>query len=198
MNVDTLTITSQEALKKLDQYRGIKARQRSAEDDKVEAMYRSISKGARVVNVATAFKQAGLNEKGQPRLAIARADWPTVHFHPRQEVGSSWWAGQGNGGFSAKDAWHSQNRTSNLSLPRGVFDDKLLARNPCRSAVPHIPPDCRPRFALNNYHILFEVKRWEEYPTDPFLLRRIAGMLFIVEAEWDLSPLEAELLASLR
>jgi len=63
--------------------------------------------------------------------------------------------------------------------------------------VPYIPPDVRPRFAPINYHILFEVKKWEAYPVDPFLMRRISGMLFIIEGEWELSPLEAELLASM-
>jgi hypothetical protein len=61
--------------------------------------------------------------------------------------------------------------------------------------MPHIPPDVRPRFAPHNYHILFEVKERQAYPVDPFLIRRISGMLFIIEAEWELAQLEAELLA---
>jgi len=44
---------------------------------------------------------------------------------------------------------------------------------------------------------LFEVKERKAYPVDPFLMRRISGMLFIIEAEWELSQLEAELLASM-
>lgn len=67
-----------------------------------------------------------------------------------------------------------------------------------RSAVPHIPPSIRPEFALSNYHILFEVKEWAVYPVDPFLLRRISGMLFVVEAEWELTELEVMLLSSMQ
>jgi hypothetical protein len=39
--------------------------------------------------------------------------------------------------------------------------------------------------------------KWQAYPVDPFLMRRISGMLFIIQAEWELSQLEAELLASM-
>jgi hypothetical protein len=28
-----------------------------------------------VINIDAAFKETGLNERGQPKLAIARADW---------------------------------------------------------------------------------------------------------------------------
>ena len=62
---------------------------------------------------------------------------------------------------------------------------------------PHIPPDVRPRFAPHNYHILFEVEEWQAYPVDPFLMSRIPRMLFIIEAEWELLSLEADLLASM-
>jgi hypothetical protein len=67
-----------------------------------------------------------------------------------------------------------------------------------KSAVPHIPANLRPKFKLNNYHILFEVQNWEEYPVDPFLLKRVVGNLFIVIAEWELTELEASLLGSMR
>jgi len=35
------------------------------------------------------------------------------------------------------------------------------------------------------------------FTVDPFLMRRISGMLFIIDAEWELSQPEAELLASM-
>jgi hypothetical protein len=38
---------------------------------------------------------------------------------------------------------------------------------------------------------------WEAYPVDPLLMRRISGMLFVIEAEWELYLLEALLLASM-
>ena len=72
-----------------------------------------------------------------------------------------------------------------------------MTRNRLKSAVPHIPPELRPEHKLENYHILFEAT-WQVYPVDPFLLRRIIGPLFAVVAEWELTALEAELLAHIR
>ncbi|HMY76924.1 MAG TPA: hypothetical protein PLQ88_34205, partial [Blastocatellia bacterium] len=192
-------ISATEAQQKLDQYRSITGKRRLKEDDKLESLYASISKGARVLNLTAAFKQTGLNEYGEPKLAIARADWPTVHFFPRRGLGD--WSQQfesGSGGFSDRIQWNAQARTRNIALPGNTFNDRALTRNRLESPVPHIPPTLRPRFGLHNYHILFEVQEWKAYPLDPFLLRRISGMLFVVEAEWDLTPLEAELLASMR
>jgi len=63
--------------------------------------------------------------------------------------------------------------------------------------VPHIPPPIRPQIHLRNFHILFEVEKWNEYPVDPYLLRRIEGHLFVVVAEWELTALEAALLGSM-
>jgi hypothetical protein len=88
-------------------------------------------------------------------------------------------------------------KASNIALPRLTFDNKALTYRRLESPVPNVPPDVRPRFAPHNYHILFEVKEWQAYPVDPFLMRRISGMLFIIETEWELSPLEAESPASM-
>ncbi len=201
MNVSTLIISATEAKQKLDQYRSIVGKRRLKEDDKLEALYSAVSKGARVLNLTAAFKQTGLNERGEPKLAIARADWPTVYFHPRAVIGkgfSSWTILHGAGGFSPTARWNNLAITQNLALTKNTFEDRALTRGTLESPVPHIPPCLRPRFGLHNYHILFEVQEWKAYPLDPFLLRRISGMLFVVEAEWDLTSLEAELLASMR
>jgi len=192
MNVSTLTISAEEASRKLDQYRATIGKRRLKEDDELESLYRTVKNGGRVLNLVSAFKQTGLNEKGEPRLAIARADWPDVWFHPCKS--------QGRGTFTPSAIERQRATAINIRLPRMTFEPKYLIESYTRlnSPVPHIPPECRPKFKLSNYHILFEVKEWKSYPRDPFLLRRIGGFLFIVEAEWDLTELEAELLASLR
>lgn len=199
MNVSTLTVSREEAERKLDQYRSINARLRTREDERLASLYGAVSKGARVLNLPGAFKQTGLNELGQPRLAIARADMDTIHFAPN--AGPGRWSPDRveGGGLFFKSPYNERATRQIVAVPRGTFDRAVLGTKYLRSPVPHVPPDVRPtRAGLHNFHILFEVKKWEEYPVDPFLLRHLGGHLYVVEAEWELTPLEAALLDSMR
>lgn len=78
-----------------------------------------------------------------------------------------------------------------LAPERRTLEDELL-RDAYRAAAAGQRPSM-----LSRYHILFEVERWQRYPVDPFLLRHIAGPFYTVEAEWELSALEASLLSAL-
>lgn len=192
MNVSTILISQDEAQRKLEQYRSIVTKKRTKEDDKLQSLYAAVSKGARVINIANAFRETGLNEKHQPKLAIARADWPTVYCHRDGSRVT----------FGDTRRWNAQATTKNILLPYGTYNlpEHRAWPIPWRhlsSPVPHIPPQLRPKFRLHNYHILFEVESWEEYAVDPFLLRRIAGHLYVVEAEWELTQLEASLLGAM-
>ena len=143
-----------------------------------------------------------MSETGQPKLAIARADWKTVYFHPKKTIenGDGWYRYNHNvtgaGCFNDSPRFIPNAYARTYSLPRGTFSENLSVRN-IWSRVPHIPPRLRPTIHLRNFHILFEVEKWEEYPVDPYLLRRIEGYLFVVVAEWELTPLEASLLSSM-
>jgi hypothetical protein len=195
MNVETFQIDRSEAVKKVQEYRQLTKKQRRAEDDAMEALYRSVLRdGTRILELNQCFRQTGLNERGEPRLAIARADWQTVHFfrtvYDWKTTGYSY-------GFSDERFFNTQATAKNIFLPRDVFNLNKLTQGGLFSPVPHIPPGMRPKFDLKNYHILFEVEKWEQYPVDPFLLRRIPGTtLFIVIAEWELTKLEASLLSA--
>ena len=198
MNVSTLRIPEEVAAAKLDTYRSLQAKQRTEEDVALERMYKRIAAGAHVLNLGAAFKETGLNDHGQPLLAVARADWRTVHFHPRASWVSNWGTTNGAGGFSQARDWNAAAKLKNIRVPRNTFIDATLTNKHLKSPVPHIPPEIRPKISLANYHILFEVEAWEAYPVDPFLLRRIDGMMFVIEAEWELTELEAKILAGLR
>jgi hypothetical protein len=178
-------------------YKALNNSQKTREDERLQSLYAAVSKGARVINVANAFKATGLNEQGQPKLALVRADQTQIWFHPRKHFERWSSANSGSGGFSPSQWWNHLCTAKNYVLPQDVFDHQKLTSKLLHSRVPHIPPKIRPTIHLRNFHILFEVENWEEYPVDPYLLRRIEGHLFVVVAEWELTALEASLLGSM-
>lgn len=199
MNVSTLSIPKETAARKAEEYAKLSGKQRSKEDDALANLYRSIAKsGVKVINILDAFRATGLNEKGQPKLAIARADWRTVYFHQRANF-NQWFSrsNRGGGGFGVSSQWNKNAKASNIVLPENTFDNEKLTKLDLKSSVPHIPPKLRPKINARNFHILFEVQNWETYPVDPFLLRRIQGNLFLIIAEWELTPLEASVLEAI-
>lgn len=198
MNVSTITISPDEASAKLAEYRSLAAHERTDDDLALIRLYRAVQRGARVLHLARAFRETGLNQHGQPRLAIARADWPTCTFHPRRAIvpGTDSYR-PGGGCFTAARRIDWRLRTNLVNLPAQTFTDAQLTDRLLHTPVPHMPPSVRPTTSWSRFHILFEVERWDEYPVDPFLLRHIAGALYLVEAEWALTPLEASLLSAL-
>lgn len=201
MKVETIMINRDTALAKLHQLEQVQAARRTKADDHFQTLYKAVERGARVINVFNAFRQTGLNELGEPRLAIARADHEFVFCRSRpyfNDTGSR----AGTVIFTPQSRWSEQATARNFVLPMNTFDDKKLFaenRHVLKSAVPYIPPPVRRRMraAAHNYHVLFEVESWERYPVDPFLMRRIVGPMFVVEDEWELTPLEASLLEGL-
>jgi hypothetical protein len=185
MNVQTIQVDPAHALQKLDEYKQATKNERHEQDVMLRRAYKLAAKGYRLINVAAALKETGLNEKGQPRLALARADWKDVVFT------FSWWR-SGKRCFSHID--RPQENYIRYEIPDEIYPAELLTNKHLKSPVPHIPPSARPRYKLENYHILFEVKSWEEYPADPYLLKHVHGWIYAVIAEWELSPLELMIL----
>lgn len=191
MNVDTISIPKDTAIAKVADLRALKKSQRTQEDEALLSLYSSISKhNARVISLTTAFRQSGLNDRQEPILAIAKGDWPHVHF---ERVGST------GGIFSDKEVWRqSSNSNQRVRIPIGTFLTPVTDRR-LTTQVPYVPANVRPKFNLRNYHILFEVDEWtESMSVDPFLLKHIQGDLYAVVAEWDLTPIEAALLGAMR
>jgi hypothetical protein len=185
MNVQTISVSADDALQKLEEYKLALKSERREQDVVLRKAYKLATK-YRLINVANALKETGLNEKGQPYLALARADWDEVHF-----TFPAW-------RFNVRCFSHDPRPYDNYVkyiLPDETFGDDLT-RNRLKSPVPYIPPAVRPSFKLENYHILFEVKNWEEYPADPYLLKHVHGWIYAVIAEWELSPLEMMILGS--
>lgn len=202
MNVTTITIDQETARQKLREYYTLLPAQRTPEDNLLSNAYRAAADGFRLINIYAAFKSVGLNERGQPKLAIARADWGRCVFHPHTQIGAGYTGAagyaRGAGLFTQSRRINQRLRVNCVGLPPDTFDRSALTQEILFSSLPHIPPELRPRpSALSRYHILFEVEQWQTYPVDPFLLRHIAGPFYAVEGEWELTALEASLLSAL-
>lgn len=158
-----------------------------------EAYYHA-SKGRKIIDIYQAMKEAGLNTDGWPKLAICRADGKECFFRRRKN-------GAGLFHYEALNRWEGGNRIS-IRFGEGTFMDLPIAesweheKNERFADIPTIPAKYYPKGNLKRYYILWEVEEWREKtafpkpPIDPFLLKRISPNLFVVLAEWDLTPLE--------
>lgn len=162
-------------------------------DEELEAImrgYREASKGRQLILLPEVIKGAGVGERGYPKLAICRADERWCRVEIRWD-GSLTFVGLKD---HERARWKEhRSRRRRVRLPQDT-----VARNqqpPFADAmVPLVPPQYRPRHALSNYHILFEAE-WEPIPPrDPFLLKRVAGDLFVILAHWDLTEIERAVL----
>lgn len=178
-DVSTIVIPKENAIEKLAEYRNIQKSARREEDVDFRRLYRMAEKGYPIIDLVGAFKSTGLNEKNQPRLAMARADWETCFF----------WR------WEMRYCMSARYRTNSFRIPDGVWGKELNYNN-LSSPVPHIPPKIRPKDEISGYWILFEVQDWTEYPADPYLLKKITGYLYAVVGEWDLTDLERALLGN--
>jgi hypothetical protein len=165
----------------------VKEKRATKDDETLFRAYRAMMRGRAVVDVGLAIANAGYElyeNRALPKLAIGRADWDFVHCsRPRTHFRFS--SRQGNWG----------------RRPKGEVDVLMPAapniNGDGKAQLPLIPPQHRPGGDLSRYHILFEAT-WQRTPPDPdpLLLERIGtdGLLFVVLAAWDLTPLEQAVL----
>lgn len=162
-----------------------------ANDEILMKGYREIARGRKVIDLNAVIKAGGVDSGWRARLAIARADEKRIHFYY-----DSW-----RPVFSSTPKWSAiggkRARDRHFVLPHRTFDtpslDTLRAVD-ARAQVPMIPPSIRPVHKIEGYHILWEAN-WEAPPVDPLLLKHIAGPLFAILAQWDLTDLERAVMA---
>jgi len=157
--------------------------------------YYHASKGHKIIDLYQAMENTGLNKDGWPQLAICRADGKECCFRRRAK---------GAGLFHHEHLGRLDTGTKNsVLLPEGAFMDLPVEKNVWNiqkdqryATIPTIPAKFYPKGKLEKYYILWEVEQWHEKsqipipPIDPFLLKRLSPNLFVVLAEWDLTPLE--------
>lgn len=167
------------------------ARQREA-DEAIMAGYRQLALGRQVIDVRATVASGGLNAKGFPKIALARADMERVSVRLGRE---------GEVIFDRPDRRGAARSSYRITLPEETFPrdrsrgtwDGIRAN----AMVPIIPPKFRPTIALDRFWLLFEAS-YQSAPVDPALLKPIGTGLAVVVATWDLSPLERAVLGMVR
>jgi hypothetical protein len=159
----------------------------------LKKLYYQLSKGKKIIDIFEAFKFAGLNEKEEPRLAIARANLKEISFKKL-----------GNGSGEFRESTWNYNK-SDVHLPEGIFPNFKLKEGSTwdikepQTLKTKIPIICGKNIPskedLKNYFVLWEVEKWDIPPKDPFLLKRVTKNLFIIIDKWNLTKLEQALVS---
>ena len=190
MNVSTITMPTDEARERYDEYRlALRDKEPTPEDRGVMLGYAALAKGRALLDLPAVLRAGGVDAQGMPKLAAARAHWRWCHLLVDRD---------GRGAFAdsrdsldGRVAWHRR-----FPFPAGTLAQPSVTfvwRR--RALVPTIPPNLRPTKALHRYVVLFEAEWQPVPPTDPLLLRHVHGALYAVLAAWDLTPLERAVLA---
>lgn len=159
----------------------------------------------KVIDIYDSFRQTGIDENMDPKLAIARADsqgGPCYLYKYNNGSGLFSIAKKRSYGVTPNKA------DGDTKTPTDMFrwsSEDLDSENRYRKcAVPLIPPrislavSCR--IVPQHYYIIFEPREWVKYrakpraPQDPILCRKLTNNLFGVLAHWDMTPLEMKII----
>jgi len=179
MNVEKLSMEQDQARTLYKAYQESRGHM-TADDRAIAAIYKRLAAGKLVIRALASITAAGLDASGLPKLAIMRADQRKVHC-------SSW---AGNIKFRTPN-WH-RSKECNFQLE---MTGALNSTRDRVADVPLIPVHLRPRKAIEKYHVLWEAD-WNQYPTDPYLLRRFGQDAWLVVAAWDLTPVERAVMST--
>jgi hypothetical protein len=198
MILDTIQMDIDEAFINQIEYQDIPLDERQPGDEEKLAGYRAMAKGQMLIELIGTMQRGGLDARGMPRLAICRASAKKVFFVPPAPYG-------GGGYYFVPERYWRRTKTDRVVLPRATWARQTVAEYNAATArwavVPSIPPEHRPRYGkragnLDYYHILWEAEWKPEPPGDPVLLRHVAGTLYAVIAQWDLTALEKAVMRS--
>lgn len=195
MHTPLITEDPAQAREQLAAYNRQLHRRDDPEYQAIAAGYAELAAGRPLINLKECFASVPLDEKGRPRLAIARADRRTVTLRASMQSSNRM-------SFDAR-----KNSANNPTLLIEVDLPPFEGRRAWRSyaLVPLIPAAMRDEIprgtATASCHVLWEVEQWSDTPLgsqadrDPYLLKHLGGELWTVLAEWDLSPLERAVMA---
>lgn len=200
--VEEITATKAEAKAKYREYRTAIETHPHPWMRELKDAYNQLRRGHGIIDAFKAFRNAGVNDDGEPKLAIWPADGTTAYFTKEAN-------GAGYLSLRRRDT-NKRNRivmqfpvqtfpawkTERVTWDGGKNYFTRTERSEISCLVPVVPPALLPRTDLSNFHILWEVEKWNmEPPRDPLLLRRVSHNLFAVVARWDLTELERSVIA---
>ncbi len=197
MNVTTVEMDPESADAKYKEYlEATKTRKEEYLHD-LKKVYKALKDGKKVIDIYEAFKDTGVDDDGNPKLAISRADQKECYFHKEDE----------GAGLFNESRWGSDERKIDVRLPGDTFEEWKTERRSANwetikqrdivTNVPLVPAHLLPPGHLKNYYLLWEVDEWKDATKsstaavgDPFLLRRVNANTFIIFAAWDLTDVE--------
>lgn len=197
MNIPKIEVAQDKARQAFQEYRLSVQERRNDEDVAIMRGYKELAKGNALIDLSQVFEQCPCDELGRPKLAIAPATNKTVYC----KLG---WCGR-NVYFYWGKALHRYGWMDDYctrSIIKTTLPFSKVRKNSGdryhQTPVPNIPPLLRPKRFTTKHFILWEVDEWERVPGDPILLRHIGGALYVVLAQWDLTPLEQAVLKGTR
>jgi hypothetical protein len=204
MDVETISVPRHVVNEKLREYR--RGLHRKADDEwkRVTTAYEAAESGKPLVVLSAAIANCPRDAQHRPKLAIARADRTKVWYHRSRD--------SRNETFTTTEQWRSRGRpVHDLVITVPIVEGVTPAYPPTQfpqqswrdgtitgtALVPMVPPAAKGNRDLSKYLVLWEVPEWTVAPpVDPYLLRKVADDLYIVEAEWDLTDIERAVMAS--
>lgn len=166
-------------------------------DREIARAYKEIARGKVVIQAIESIKRAGLDAKGLPKLALARAT-ASHCFITRNRNGSMEMRDIERPSWRQQKAMVARYPEESFSFPAETFGESVWegkryrnSQSAHKAVMPIIPIDLRPKRGIENYHVLWEAEWTPTPPRDPYLLRRIGKAdLWLVCAAWDLTDVE--------
>lgn len=202
MDVETISMPREEAKERLDEYRAALRRRADVEYERVAAGLEHLAQGQQLLVLPDVIAAAPRDERGRPRLAIARADRTQVRYRrergDRRERFSTDFQWR-RGGRPMRDGVIDMPATpATPPFPRTQHPDRPWIDSQLEgyALVPLVPPAVRGKRDLKRHFILWEVEAWADTAIgvdadrDPYLLERIDVDLYAIVGEWDLTEIE--------
>lgn len=203
MNSTLITMEPEQAKAKLKAYRSNIHKDTEQVYAECAEAYEALAAGTPLIELTTAIREGGFDDKMRPRIAVGPAD--------RSEVRFTWSGNETSALFDA--AFKTSHRGSprlrrriNMGRQHGQVRNWKDGNGQIQTYVstvdgyaliPMVPADVRPATGqLRDWYVLWEVQEWADKPhtapppRDPYLIKHIGGDLYAVLAEWDLTDLE--------